>query len=53
VSRIKLLHILLPETGTLNSVKSQAYSEMMEPYCNLICGSETAPSHFVGFKVVG
>jgi len=44
---------LLHETGTLNSVKSQAYSEMVEPYCNLIGGSETAQSHFVGFKVMG
>jgi len=53
VSRIKLLYILLPETGTLNSVKSQAYSEMMDPCCNLIGGSETAQSHFANFKVMG
>jgi hypothetical protein len=32
-------------------LKSQAYSEMMEPYCNLMGGSETAQSHFAGFKV--
>jgi len=47
------LHILLPKTGTLNSVRSQAYSEMMESYCNIIDGSETAQSHFAGFKVIG